>query len=250
MVLVLQDLGLSLSRISVYELQIMAAFAVPRMKPTAHATNILSLARYAKQQASKSQVAIPLLLEEFGVLCNGAHCVVLHRVQVRYLRCWQLVKRARRRAHLLRKWRRYGRCFVTSRSPHCLRIVVVVLQYTGNGVISADANPTRHCKIYSRHPALLVDAASTVAVTTGPNGAPVVSGPAPEFIVNQYTPRDRVMDLALSSLRAASKTRHDLHRSGYTSMAEFVDWFVDDAIVAINAEFPSSEVCVCVVIPC
>jgi hypothetical protein len=53
-----QDLGLSLSRISVYELQIMAAFAVPRMKPSAHATNILSLARFAKQQASKSQVWI------------------------------------------------------------------------------------------------------------------------------------------------------------------------------------------------
>jgi hypothetical protein len=109
-------------------------------------------------------------------------------------------------------------------------------------VISADANPTRYCRLYSRHPALLVDAASTVAVTTGPHGAPVVAGPAPEFIVNQYTPRDRVVEMALSSLRAASKSRHDLHRSGYTSMAEFVDWFVNDAIAAINAEFPSSEV--------
>lgn len=53
-----QDLGLSLTRISVFELQMMAAFAIPRMRPHHVAGNILALTRQARR--AKQGVRPPL----------------------------------------------------------------------------------------------------------------------------------------------------------------------------------------------
>lgn len=107
-----------------------------------------------------------------------------------------------------------------------------------------DPHPTRHCVIYSRHPALLLDAGNQAPAEAG--GA-ALSG---EFSMTQFVPRERVLDLASGALRATSRGRHDPHRSGYDSISRFVDWVVDDMSHAIATEFPESEVWHCDHIMC
>lgn len=94
--------------------------------------------------------------------------------------------------------------------------------------------------MYSRHPALLLDAAAAQAANETGEGIP--GGAASEFHVTQFVSRDRVLDMAMESLRAGSRNRKDSHRSGYTSIAQFVDWFVEDVVNAVETEFPPTEV--------
>lgn len=123
---------------------------------------------------------------------------------------------------------------------------MVLLQHARTHDIQHDVHPTRHCIIYSRHPALLLEAGTSQAVPTSSptaDGAPApTGGPPPEFQIAQFIPRERVLELAMGSLRSGSRDRKDEHRSGYTSVNEFVEWFVEDMAAAIEAEFPPAEV--------